>query len=57
MLSLDEIVNASGDVREVKRALSFKMLQNGLSALALSELLNVSVQWASKRKGKYQAED
>ena len=56
MPSLDEIINTSSDVREVKRALSIKMLQNGLTALAVSELLNVSVQWVSKWKVKYEAE-
>ena len=56
MPSLDEIINVSSDVREVKRALSIKMLQNGLTALAVSDLLNVSVQWVSKWKVKYEAE-
>ena len=56
MPSLDEIISASRDVREVKRALSIKMLQNGLSAVAVSTLLNVSVQWVSKWKVKYEAE-
>jgi len=56
MLSLDEIISAARDVREVKRALSVKMLQNGLSAAAVSELLKVSVQYVSKWKVKYEAE-
>jgi putative transposase len=56
MQSLDEIISESSDVREVKRALSVKMLQNGLSATAVSALLKVSVQYVSKWKVKYEAE-
>ena len=56
MQSLDEIISESTDVREVKRALSVKLLQNGLSATAVSELLKVSVQYVSKWKVKYEAE-
>lgn len=44
MKSLDEIINESRDAREVKRALSVKMLEQGLTVTAISELLNVSVQ-------------
>ncbi|SRR5258706_16137991 len=56
MKSLDERISESTDVREVRRALSVKMLQNGLSATAVSELLKVSVQYVSKWKVKYEAE-
>src|SRR5258708_32391679 len=56
MLSLDEIISGSRDVREVKRALSVKMLQSGRSATAVSALLKVSVQYVSKWKLKYEAE-
>ena len=53
MKSLDELINESRDVREVKRALSVKMLKNGTSATAVSELLNVSLQYVSKWKVIY----
>jgi transposase len=56
MKSLEEMISESTDVREVKRALSVKMLKNGLSATAVSELLNVSLQYVSKWKVKYEAE-
>ena len=53
MKSLDELINESRDVREVKRALSVKMLKNGVSAAAVSELLTVSLQYVSKWKVIY----
>src|SRR4051812_28803670 len=56
MNSLDAIISESRDVREVKRALSVKMLESGLSATAVSELLKVSVQYVSKWKVRYEAE-
>ena len=55
MNSLDEIINGSLDVREVKRALSVKMVESGLTPAAVSELLNVSLQYISKWKVKYEA--
>lgn len=54
MQSIDEIINESGDVREVKRALGIKLLEQGMSPGQISEVLNVSVQWVSKWKGKYE---
>jgi transposase len=56
MTSLDEIINESLDVREVKRALSVKMVESGMSPAAVSGLLNVSLQYVSKWKVKYEAE-
>jgi len=56
MDSIDEIIEQSRDAREVKRALSVKMLQKGLSMRAISELLNVSVQYVSKWKVTYEKE-
>ena len=53
MTSLDEIIDRSSDVREVKRALSVKMVMQGMTVTAVSELLNVSVQYVSKWKVKY----
>ncbi len=43
MTSLDEIITESKDVREVKRALSVKMLQQGIPAAKISMILNVSL--------------
>jgi|SRR5579871_3201884 len=56
MASLDEIINESKDVREVKRALSVKMVEQGMTPGLISELLNVSVQYVSKWKVIYQVE-
>jgi putative transposase len=56
MKSLDEIIDESKDVREVKRALSVKMLENGLTPATVSVLLNVSVQYVRKWKVTYEAE-
>ena len=56
MTSLDEIINTSQDVREVKRALSVKMLQEGIVPQQIHRLLNVSVQYVSKWKTRYEAE-
>ena len=55
MTNLDDIINTSKDVREVKRALSVKMLQHGLSPAQISTLLNVSVQYISKWKVAYES--
>lgn len=56
MASVDEIISESKDVREVKRALSVKMVQQGMAPRQIGELLNVSVQYVSKWKLIYQAE-
>ena len=56
MDSLDTLISESTDVREVKRALSVKMLQIGLPAAMVSALLNVSVSYVSKWKVTYEAE-
>ena len=55
MTNLDEVINTSQDVREVKRALSVKMLQNGITPGQIHSLLNVSVQYVSKWKTQYEA--
>jgi len=55
MTSLDEMINTSQDVREVKRALSVKMLQYGITPGQIHSLLNVSVQYVSKWKTQYEA--
>src|SRR5258708_3497455 len=56
MKSLDEIINESTDSREVKRALSVKMVENGITPAVVSKLLNVSLQYVSKWKVTYEAE-
>lgn len=53
METLDEIINNATDPRETKRALTVKMLQNGLSPQTITSLLNVSEQYVSKWKLKY----
>jgi len=55
MKSLDEMIDESKDVREVKRALSVKMVEHGLTPATVSVLLNVSVQYVSKWKVTYEA--
>ena len=55
MTSLDELIDTSQDVREVKRALSVKMLQYGITPGQIHSLLNVSVQYVSKWKTQYEA--
>jgi transposase len=54
MKSLDEMIDESKDVREVKRALSVKMVEHGLTPATVSVLLNVSVQYVSKWKVTYE---
>jgi putative transposase len=54
MTSLDEIIDTSQETREVKRALSVKMLQYGITPEQIHHLLNVSVQYVSKWKTKYE---
>ena len=53
MNSVDELINDSDDVREVKRALGVKMLAQGLTPQQTSELLNVSLAWVSKWHSTY----
>ena len=55
MKSLDEMIDESKDVREVKRALSVKRVENGLTPATSSVLLNVSVQDGSQWKVTYEA--
>ncbi len=55
MESLDDMISNATDARETKRALSVKMLQNGIKLKQISHLLNVSEQYVSKWKKIYQA--
>ena len=56
MQDLNEIINEATDAREVKRAVSVKMGQQGFSAAQICQVLNVSPQYVSKWKGQYEAE-
>jgi putative transposase len=56
MQDLDEIINEARDAREVKRAVSVKMSMQGFSPLQIRQVLNVSLQYGSKWKGRYEAE-
>ena len=56
MRTLDDMIDNTTDPRELKRALSVKMLQTGLSPKASANLLNVSEQFVSKWKIRYEQE-
>lgn len=56
MTTIDDIINTSNDVREIKRALSVKMLESGMAPKSIAELLNVSEQFVSKWKICYEEE-
>jgi transposase len=56
MRDLDELINEAMDGREVKRAVSVKMGQQGFSTVQICQVLNGSPQYVSKWKGQYEAE-
>jgi len=56
MQDLDEIINEATEAREVKRAVSVKMGQQGFSSAQICQVLNVSPQYVSKWKRQYEAE-
>jgi putative transposase len=56
MQDLDGLINEATDAREVKRAVSVKMGQQGFSPAQICQVLNVSSQYVSKWKGQYEAE-
>ena len=55
MESLDQIINESREAREVKRALSVKMALHEVPTAQISALLNVSAQYVSKWRVRYEA--
>jgi transposase len=55
MEDIDEISNEARDAREVKRAVSVKMSAQGFSPAQICQVLNVSLQYVSKGKGRYAA--
>ncbi len=56
METINDMINSTTDTRELKRAMSVKMLQAGIKPQMIADLLNVSEQYVSKWKGKYQKE-
>lgn len=54
METLDGLINDATDSRETKRALTIKMLQTGMSPQNITHLLNVSEQYVSKWKIRYE---
>lgn len=54
METLDDLINDAADSRETKRALTVKMLQTGMSPQNIANLLNVSEQYVSKWKIRYE---
>ncbi len=56
MESLDEIIEKSTEVREVKRAVSVKMVLSGMVPGQICECLKVSPQYVSKWKVAYEVE-
>jgi len=56
MHDVDAIIDEATDAREIKRAVSVKMGQQGFSPGQICQVLNVSPQYVSKWKGQYEAE-
>src|SRR4051794_35765662 len=56
MPDLDEIINKATEAREVKRAVSVKMSQQGFSSAQICHVLKVSPPYVSKWQGQYEAE-
>lgn len=56
MKTLDDIIDNTSDPRELKRAISVKMLQTGMSVKTIVSLLNVSEQFVSKWKIRHEQE-
>ena len=56
MTSLDEIINESRDAREVKRAVCVKMAVSEIPTAQITEILNVTQQYVSKWRVRYERE-
>ncbi len=56
MRDLDALIDEATDGREVKRAVSVKMGQQGFSPAQICQVLKVSPPYVSKGKGHYEAE-
>lgn len=55
MSRLAELIEGTKDARELKRALSVKMVQSGMAATQVGELLQVTPQYVRKWQGRYEA--
>lgn len=53
LASLDAFIQSNPDARELKRALAVKMEQTGYSHQQIGEVLNVSVAFVTKWKGRF----
>ena len=56
MKTIDDLIKDATDSRETKRALAVKMLQTRLSPQTIANVLNVSEQYVSKWKVRYEKE-
>ncbi len=56
MLNLEDIINKSEDVMELKRSLAVNMSQDGMEASAICRILKVSLSYVSKWKIIYERE-
>ena len=56
MTSLDEIINESRDALEVKRAVCVRMALSEMPTAQISEMLNVTQQYVSKWRVRYEQE-
>src|SRR5712692_1566137 len=54
MNSLAQMIEETRDARELKRALSVKMVLSGMAAAQVGELLYVTPQYVRKWKGRYE---
>ena len=52
MDDIDEIIDEAREAREVKRAVSVKRGAQGFSPAQICQVLNVSLQYVSKGKGR-----
>lgn len=55
MSRLAELIEETKDARELKRALSVKMVQSGMAATQVGELLHVTPQYVRKWQGRYES--
>jgi putative transposase len=56
MDSLAQMIEETKDTRELKRALSVKMLQAGMATAQSGELLHVTPRYVRKWQGRYERE-
>src|SRR6266849_3162049 len=56
MSSLAELIEETKEARELKRALSVKMVLSGITVAQVGELLHVTPQYVRKWKGRYETE-